>query len=165
MKFTKLLKFINIGRLNKIITNLTYKEEVKALMKLTYFIFYLISYIHFISCLWYRVVSIDEVWIPPLDYVDYTARILFTTDDYVYKYLCCVYNMVACIGGNELGPVTAIECIFIVYCNIAAFILNAFTFGQLSFLITVLSKKSAEYQYKVDTANTAMKNLGLRSKT
>lgn len=71
--------------------------------------------------------------------------------------------MVACIGGNELGPVSALECFFIVYCNIAAFIISANLFGQMSFLLTVIGKKAAEYQYKVDTANTAMKNINLNS--
>jgi hypothetical protein len=73
--------------------------------------------------------------------------------------------MVALIGGNELGPVADIECLFITFCMIAAAIINANLFGQMAFLVTVMNKKNTEYQTKVDTANTAMKNINLTSKT
>lgn len=73
----------------------------------------------------------------------------------------CFYYMVALIGGNELGPVAAIECLFVAFSMIAAAIINANLFGQMAFLVTVINKKSTEYQSKVDIANTAMKNIEL----
>ena len=87
------------------------------------------------------------MWIPPLDYVDYTARIIFLEDtELFYRYVICIYYMVACIGGNELGPVASAELIFICFCMIAAAIINATLFGEMSFLLTVIGKKGAEYQ-------------------
>ena len=113
-------------------------------MKLAYTVLSLVMYIHFISCIFYRILIVNKVWMPPLDYVDYTKRIFFNDDaSLVYKYLTCIYYMVACIGGNELGPVSSSECIFICYCMIAAAIINATLFGEMSFLLTVIGKKSA----------------------
>lgn len=88
---------------------------------------------------------------------------MYDSDDLLYKYLTCFYYMVACIGGNELGPVAGIECLFITIAMVSAAIINANLFGQMAFLVTVMNKKSTEYQSKVDTANTAMKNINLSS--
>lgn len=72
--------------------------------------------------------------------------------------------MVACIGGNEMAPRTALECAIIaIFMLIAAFI-NASIFGEMAFLATVISKKTTIYQEKVDTSNTAMKNIKLENK-
>lgn len=52
LKFIKILRVININRLDKIITHLSFKENVKALMKFFYYVLLLVLYIHFISCCW-----------------------------------------------------------------------------------------------------------------
>ena len=143
---------------------LSFKEEIKAMLKLCDTVLTLVLYIHFITCIWYRFLKVDKTWIPPIDYLDYTKSTYFE-DDITYRYLVAFYYMVACIGGNELGPVTPAENLFVCYCMIAAAIINATLFGEMSFLLTVIGRKSAEYQYKVDTANTAMNNINLRPGT
>ena len=72
--------------------------------------------------------------------------------------------MVVCFGGNELGPLDPLQCGYIVICMISAAILNANLFGEMSFLITVINRTQAEYQLKVDVANTAMENIELEQK-
>lgn len=52
LKYIKILRVINIGRLDKIITHLSFKEDVKALLKFFYYILLLVLYIHFVSCCW-----------------------------------------------------------------------------------------------------------------
>ena len=69
--------------------------------------------------------------------------------------------MIVCFGGNELGPKNPAECGYIVACMISAAIINANLFGEMSFLVTIISKKQTQFQNKVDTANTAMKNIEL----
>ena len=114
LKFLKILKVVAFTRLSKIIMHLTFKEDVKALMKLTYTVLTLIMYIHFIACIWNRIIIVNKIWIPPFDYVDYTAVVFFKDETSIgYRYLTCVYDMVACIGGNDLGRVSASESIFI----------------------------------------------------
>ena len=88
---------------------------------------------------------VNKIWIPPLDYVDYKASTYFSSDDVLYQYLMCFYYMVACIGGNELGPIASVECLFITFAMISAAIINANLFGQMAFLVTVINKKSTEY--------------------
>ena len=77
------------------------------------------------------------------------------------QYLTMIYYSVICFGGNETGPRTPLECGYIVFCMIAAAIVNANLFGEMSFLVTVITRKQTVYQNKVDTANTAMKNIEL----
>jgi Na+/H+-dicarboxylate symporter len=71
-------------RVSKIIANITYTEGAKALLKLTYYVLLLIIYIHFISCIWFRILIINKVWIPPLDYVDYLSSKFFPENEFMY---------------------------------------------------------------------------------
>jgi archaellum component FlaG (FlaF/FlaG flagellin family) len=71
--------------------------------------------------------------------------------------------MIALIGGNELGPVDPLQCSVIVIFMIAAALINANIFGEMSYLTTIINKKTNEYQGKVDTANTAMQNIQLEA--
>lgn len=56
-----------------------------------------------------------------------------------------IYYVIACIGGNEMGPTTPLECGYIVYLNIAAAIINSYIFGEMTFLVSVISRKQVEY--------------------
>jgi hypothetical protein len=53
--------------------------------------------------------------------------------------------MVTCFGGNELGPLNPLECIYIVIMMVTAAIINANLFGEMSFLMTVVSRTKREY--------------------
>lgn len=53
--------------------------------------------------------------------------------------------MVACMGGNEMGPRNSIECVVVVFFMLMAAIINANLFGEMAFLATVISKKSTAY--------------------
>ena len=55
-----ILKLGRVLRLNKIIAFLNVEEDVKASMKLTKMVFFLVIYIHFFACIWYLVVKTDE---------------------------------------------------------------------------------------------------------
>jgi hypothetical protein len=81
-----------------------------------------------------------NVWIPPLNADDYT-KAPFWQSGMLYQYLTVFYYMVVCFGGNELSPRTPFECGYIVFCMIAAAIVNANLFGEMSLLITVITRK------------------------
>ena len=53
--------------------------------------------------------------------------------------------MIACMGGNELGPKNSLECIVIVILMLMAAIINANLFGEMAFLATIINKKSSAY--------------------
>ena len=59
-----LLKLGRVLRLNKIISFLNVTEDVKASMKLTKMIFFLVIYIHLFACIWWIMVERDKIWQP-----------------------------------------------------------------------------------------------------
>lgn len=65
-----ILKLIRIFRINKVIIYLNVKQEIKLTIKLIKLIFFLLMYVHFTGCLWFYLISLNKVWIPPCDYID-----------------------------------------------------------------------------------------------
>jgi len=72
--------------------------------------------------------------------------------------------MVLVIGGNELGPQTEIQYMYIVFVNLTGAIVNAIIFGDLAVLIDGLLRGTAKYQNEIDIANIAMSNIKLDEK-
>ena len=116
------------------------REEVKALIKVLWYFMIFLLYIHFSACIFFYIIDIEKTYIPPIDYLDYTATTMFTSEAF-HQYLIMMYYNIALVGGNELGPTSYIECMYIVYLNIAAAIINSYIFGEMSFLVTVISRK------------------------
>jgi hypothetical protein len=113
-------------------------------------------------------------WIPPYDFWDYTKSNFFCNpnnndtacvglpeSDMWRRYIVCVYYMVLVIGGNELGPQTEIQYIFIVAVNLTGAIINAVIFGDLAVLMSQILRQGADFQNQIDTANIAMTNINL----
>lgn len=67
------------------------------------------------------------------------------------------------LNGNEVGPRTKQELVFVSFTLIVSAIINAHIFGSLAVIIQELNKKSARFYEKLDIANTTMKNLKLPS--
>jgi hypothetical protein len=128
------------GRFTKMVNTLTIREEYKAVIKITWLLSIVALYIHIVACVWFYVVSIKDVWIPHMDFA-FKSTSNIQNDPTGYKYIECFYYMVLCIGGNELTPVTALECATIVIFMLAAALINASIFGEMSFFATVLAKK------------------------
>ena len=65
-------------RLNKIISYLNVDEDVKASMKLSKLIFFLILYIHFCSCFFWLLIDFERDWLPQAVMLEETP----TEEDY-----------------------------------------------------------------------------------
>jgi hypothetical protein len=157
-----LMKLVRVLRLNRIIALMKVANEVKLSLKLGKLIFFLIMYLHCVGCAWFYIVKTDEKWIPPLDYV-------FVTTDYYdegidTKYFSAIYHSVLMLTGNDLGPRTVFQYIFLLSIITAGAIINANIFGELAVILASLNRKASAFQAKLDTANGAMKNLGLEEK-
>ena len=111
---------------------------------MAWYIWLFILYFHVLGCIWNLIIQRDGLWIPALEYVDYTAVKYFSADS-LYQYIVCFYYMVATIGGNELGPVNNEQFAYISLTIIFASILNALIFGEMSFLVTIISEKETEF--------------------
>ena len=90
------------------------------------------------------------MWVPPYDFWDYTKSTFFSDEpgvsDMWRRYFVCAYYMVLVIGGNELGPQTDAQYIYIVTVNLTGAIVNAIIFGELAVLIAQLLRRGADYQ-------------------
>ena len=121
---------------------------------------------HCIGCFWFFLVTRDQVWAPPLDFI-WVSRpryYRFYDSDEVnplYQYLVSLYTAVLALGGNEMGPRTNIEiiCMFVILIGLTMY--NAQIFGEMTVLVSEVTKKASDFQDQVDVANTAMKNMNL----
>ena len=80
-----ILKIIRVFRIGKVIADLNYTQETKAVLKVGKMVFYLILYIHVLACfLWLTFSSAngeDASWIPQVDYI-YASTKLFAEDQF-----------------------------------------------------------------------------------
>jgi hypothetical protein len=114
------------------------------------------------ACTWYWVIEIREVWMPPLDWM-YLQSDLFDSSNQK-MYWSSFYHSVLMLNGNELGPRTEAELIFVGCILILGAIINANIFGNMAVIIQELSIQQMRFQSKIDTANTAMKNMRMPKK-
>ena len=63
------------------------------------------------------------------------------------------------LNGDELGPRTITSLWFISIVLILGAVINAYIFGNLAVILTEMNQKNQRFQRKIDTANTAMKNM------
>jgi len=68
LKFFGLLKLIWILRLSRIITYLKVQDDVEMSLRYGKIVFFLSIYIHLFTCLWFYIINISDVWIPPADF-------------------------------------------------------------------------------------------------
>lgn len=65
------------------------------------------------------------------------------------------------LGGNEMGPRTNLEISIMFIILIGLTMYNAQIFGEMTVLVSEVTKKASNFQDQVDVANTAMKNMNL----
>ena len=66
-----ILKIVRVFRIGKVIADLNYTQETKAVLKVIKMVFYLILYIHILACFLWLTFSNpnDRTWIPQVDYI------------------------------------------------------------------------------------------------
>ena len=133
-----MLKIVRVLRLNRIIMFLNAREYIKLYLKLMKTIFYLIIYLHICGCAWFFIVEQDEVWIPPLD------NSFLPTHLYEYsitkKYLMAAYHSVLILTGNDLGPRSIGQLIFVSLFITVGALINAVLFSELANIVQLLNK-------------------------
>jgi len=65
------------------------------------------------------------------------------------------------LSGGDVGPRDSYQLFFSTYTILIGAIVNANIFGNLAVLVSQMNHKQTVFQDKVDTANTAMKNMRL----
>ena len=105
VQLLQLLKIIRVRRLPFIISRSNLREESKNVFKVLQLIFILVLIYHLSSCLWVVVITQSEVWIPPVDFIDYTKSDYFN-ESIIKRYLLAVYYSILLLNGGEIGPRT-----------------------------------------------------------
>ena len=150
LKLLKIFKVTRITRFTKVIQKLELKEDQKAMVKIFKLILTLLLLMHIIGCIWFLVVNIEQLWVPPLDFI-YVQRVgyerfydLEETTEW-YQYMVVLYMAVLALGGNEMGPRTTFEIAFIFAVLIALILYNAVIFGEMTVLVGEVSKKESDF--------------------
>ena len=127
-------------------------------------VFILILYIHVIACLLWKVFSIEQTWIPAVDFIYVESRIFDEQTAFGKKYFSMCYHAIMVFGLNEVAPRTGLETFIVIIMMIASAIANAFIFGEMAVLVQEMDKKDIEFQESLDNANTAMHSLDIPEK-
>jgi hypothetical protein len=98
-----ILKLGRVLRLNKIIAFLNVEEDVKASMKLTKMVFFLLVYIHFFACIWFLIVNSNKIWVPVV-HINTDDWYQIYTFSIIKQYLICVHSAVLSTLGSDILP-------------------------------------------------------------
>ena len=148
-------------------------EDLKAIVNLVKLVFYLLILLNIQACLWYYAVNFnkDEVvvydgversaqWYPPTEWLNYVDNTFYDGDRFK-RYAASFYTSLLFLGQNEIGPVNIIEQAVAVTLLVISLIVNVNLFGEVSVLITTISKRATENQNQLDESNSVMGNINL----
>ena len=69
LRILNVLKIIRVLRLTAIINKMNVDEETKSLLRMAQLIFDLVLVMHIVGSLWHYICKVEQLWIPPLDWV------------------------------------------------------------------------------------------------
>ena len=105
-------------------------------------------YIHLMACIWYKVVSIEEKWIPNMDFIWFGTPQVY---DYYYNsenirsYLISLYIGFYLFGVGEVCPREQVEITVAIPILILSSIVNGLIIGNMALYIQELNKKNSEF--------------------
>jgi hypothetical protein len=105
------------------------------------------------------IISVEKDWVPTMDYIFYSTTLY--NEGLYWKYWNSMYHSVMLFGVNEMASRSMFVLIASSFIMLFSAMVNANVIGQVAVLIGDMSKKSVKFQQQVDTANTAMKNMGI----
>lgn len=127
-------------------------------------VFYMLVYIHIIACIWYSVTTIEEAWVPNMDFILFgfaeEYNYYYEYDNYMTLYISWYIGFYL-FGIGEVCPRTENEIFLAIPILIVSCIMNGLIIGNMSLYLQELNKKDDEFQQKLDSVNTAMNSLNL----
>jgi hypothetical protein len=131
-----ILKLGRVLRLNKIIAFMNVEEDIKASIKLTKIVFFLLIYIHFYACIWFLIVKSNKTWVSAI-HVDKEDRYEFYSyPENLKQYLICIHSSVLICLGTDILPSNTIENIMAACGAFFGAIINANIFGELAVIMS-----------------------------
>lgn len=123
-----ILKLIRIKRLPDLIARLNMDEASKAMFKVAQITFYLILYIHLVTCSWWYTVNSSQVWIPPMNILD-EETFIYIKGSIMERYWTSFHVAVMCFTGNEMYSRTNFELAVSTFFILNAYLVNGTLFG------------------------------------
>lgn len=104
-------------------------------------------YVHIMACIWYLVVSIDEQWIPNMDFIWFGNPQVYDVyyNQLERSYWTCFYIGFYLFGVGEVCPRTEVEIMVAVPILIVSSIMNGLIIGNMALYISELNKKDQEF--------------------
>ena len=96
--------------------------------------FFLLIYLHFFACMWWRVIGEAEDWIPPMNFNDEDWYYVYK-QDIPYRYFVSLHASVLLTTGNDCGPRSTPQVILATCGLFLGAIINANIFGELAVLV------------------------------
>jgi CRP-like cAMP-binding protein len=152
-----MLKLIRTARISKIIQHLNVSTLTKTYLKTVQLLFNLLLFIHLQACIWWLVVTVEENWVPTMDYIFYSTELY--NEGLMLQYWSSMYHSVMLFGVNEMASRTQFVLISSSFIMLFSAMVNANMIGQVAVLIGDMSKKTMKFQQQQDTSNTAMQNM------
>mmetsp|Transcript_20303 Transcript_20303/g.19989 ORF Transcript_20303/g.19989 Transcript_20303/m.19989 type:complete len:235 (+) Transcript_20303:391-1095(+) len=90
----------------------------------------------------------------------YVETDLYDRDTF-YQYLIAFYHSVMMLNGNEVGPRSFLQYVFVSAFLMVGAILQSNIFGNMAVIVQEMNQKASRFQEKIDIANTSMKNIRL----
>ena len=113
--------------------------------------------------MWWYIIDLDQKWVPPKDAPNGMTDLF--ERDVPYQYFMSMYYSVLVVGGNELAPANKYQKIYAAIIILVGNLINANIFGEMAVLMQVITRRSTEFQEKLDIANTIMHNIQITKGT
>ena len=137
------LKLVRLLRINRIIVFLRINKEVKAGLKLAKLMFFLFLYAHTVACMWFYLITAENVWRHPFDWIyPPEMEVMLYTESTTYKYLVSIYTSFMYLWANDVFPQTSAEILMAATVNFLSMFVIGLTFGEMLVLFYEINAKS-----------------------
>ena len=124
-----------------------FNQNLKIGFRMFQIAFFFFIFVHWIGCLWFLIVSIDQAWIPNFNLFDYAAVEVQYFDMTLWqKYSISFYYAALLILGADIIPVNDVQYFYGALVVLMGNIFVAFIFGNMTSLMASLSKKDNRLQ-------------------
>jgi CRP-like cAMP-binding protein len=161
VNLTDMIELVRVFRLNRMIRFLRSNCESKSQVRLLIMLTYLMLWIHFAGCAWYSLARLNGDWspVPTWAYGDYDIYSKYLMTRYIYS----VYHGMWCLRGNELGTRDSTMAAAGGFLMIFGAMITAILFGEIAVIMTVLTRRSTQFQNTIENGFMTANELQLPS--
>mmetsp|Transcript_14629 Transcript_14629/g.14257 ORF Transcript_14629/g.14257 Transcript_14629/m.14257 type:complete len:161 (+) Transcript_14629:166-648(+) len=120
--------------------------------------------VHWVACIWYIIIKLDNTWIPPKDqdaYFEGTLENSFYDMGSLSQYFVVFYYAILTMTGNEVSPQTTLQTVVAAIIIIIGAIVSAFIFGNMAAIMATMNKKSTHFDEQLDLVTATMRQMKL----